>query len=124
MKNQLLGIFFYGLYLLAMVRPLIPMMEYYANYDYIVTVLCENKDRPYLECKGSCYLKEQLKKTNPVDHEHQHMPLINLDDYPLSPVTLYNHQLSDVSTNFSPNYGHRPKSSQEVYFTAFRPPRS
>mgnify|MGYP000976592457 CR=1 FL=1 len=52
MKNQVLGIFFYLLYLLAMVRPLVPIIEYHANYDYIATVLCENKDKPYLECSN------------------------------------------------------------------------
>lgn len=87
MKDQFLAIFFYLLYLLAMVRPLVPVMEYYANYDYIATVLCENKDRPYLECNGKCYLEEQLQTVNHDNHGHNsEAPLIDLRDYPITTV--------------------------------------
>src|SRR5690554_1951992 len=33
-----------------------------ANYDYIATVVCENKDQPELACNGKCYLTKQLAK--------------------------------------------------------------
>ncbi|MDT7827469.1 hypothetical protein RQM65_02175 [Pricia sp. S334] len=45
-----------------LVKPLWPIAEYVVNYDYIVNVLCENKDRPELQCNGKCYLVEQLAK--------------------------------------------------------------
>lgn len=32
------------------------------NYDYIVNVLCENKDNPKLQCNGKCYLMKKLAK--------------------------------------------------------------
>ncbi|WP_418499385.1 hypothetical protein [Flagellimonas sp.] len=48
--------------LIMLVKPLWPVMEYVANYDYIAKVLCENKDRPQLHCNGKCYLAKQLQK--------------------------------------------------------------
>lgn len=39
-----------------------PFLEYYANYEYIVTVLCINQDKPELECNGKCHLKKSLKE--------------------------------------------------------------
>ncbi|MBK1894379.1 hypothetical protein [Chryseobacterium paridis] len=45
-------------------RPLIPIMEYVANYNYIVETLCINKDKPELNCNGKCYLSKELAKTN------------------------------------------------------------
>jgi hypothetical protein len=45
-------------------RPLIPIMEYVVNYDYIVETLCINKDKPELNCNGKCYLSKELAKTN------------------------------------------------------------
>ena len=45
-----------------LVKPLWPVAEYIMNYDYIVNVLCENKDRPQLNCDGKCYLAKQLAK--------------------------------------------------------------
>ncbi len=43
-------------------RPFWPVVEYVINYDYIVNTLCENRDRPELQCNGSCYLSKQLAK--------------------------------------------------------------
>ena len=76
-----------------MVKPLIPLMEYYANYDYIAQELCENKDKPLLECNGKCYLVKQIKANKPF-HSHESLPpLINMDDYPLSLVTWFNYDV-------------------------------
>lgn len=47
---------------IMMVKPLWPVAEYVANYDYIKNVLCENRDKPMLNCDGKCYLAKQLAK--------------------------------------------------------------
>lgn len=125
MKNQFFGIFFYLLYLLAMVRPLVPIMEYYANYDYIANVLCENKDKPYLECNGKCYLEKQLNKTNHNNHEHKStIPQIDFDKYPVSPVE----QFSYTPKNFNENLTHRffvnKYTSQDFYNSLLKPPQA
>ncbi|SFS70691.1 hypothetical protein [Lutibacter maritimus] len=124
MKNQVLGIFFYLLYLLAMVRPLVPIMEYYANYNYIATVLCENKDKPYLECNGKCYLQKQLKEVNHDNHEHKStIPQINFDDYPVSPLDQYSYQLKDFKeVSFEKSY-FGSYTSQDFFKSVFKPPQ-
>lgn len=43
-------------------KPLWPVVEYVANYDYIVNVLCENKDKPEMQCNGKCHLTKELAK--------------------------------------------------------------
>ena len=48
-------------------KPLWPIVEYVVNYDYIVNVLCENKDKPKLNCDGKCYLAKQLAKASKED---------------------------------------------------------
>jgi len=91
LKKQIFGLAFSLLYLLAMIRPMLPVLEYYANYDYIANELCINKDKPYLECNGKCYLETELNKmntTNGVAHNHA-IPSINMTDYPVSPLTFY-----------------------------------
>ncbi|GEN74991.1 hypothetical protein CHA01nite_07310 [Chryseobacterium hagamense] len=45
-------------------RPLIPLVEYAVNYDYIVETLCINKSRPELHCNGTCYLTREIAKNN------------------------------------------------------------
>ncbi|MBV8324751.1 hypothetical protein [Chryseobacterium sp.] len=45
-------------------RPLIPVVEYAVNYDYIVSTLCVNKNKPEIHCNGKCYLSKELAKAN------------------------------------------------------------
>jgi len=60
--NATKAIFFLGLYLLALVHPAIPFIEYQVNKAYIVANLCENKDKPQVMCNGACHLKKQIQK--------------------------------------------------------------
>ncbi|WP_419870819.1 hypothetical protein [Chryseobacterium sp. CT-SW4] len=55
-------IFFLTLFL--SLRPLIPLLDYAINYDYISTVLCINTQKAELNCNGKCYLAKEMAKTN------------------------------------------------------------
>jgi|SRR5690554_6472779 len=63
---------------LMLIKPLWPLAEYLVNYDYIVENLCENRDRPFLNCDGKCYLAKQLAKEsegadkNPFENRSSH----------------------------------------------------
>jgi hypothetical protein len=123
MKNQFLGIFFYLLYLLAMVKPIMPIIEYYANYDYISTVLCENRDRPYLECNGKCYLEKQLKKVDHQNHDHKStIPQINLADYPISPLDQFLYSTKDFKEQVFHNFFETSITSQIFNTSILKPP--
>lgn len=95
LKNQILGTFFYMLYLVAMLQPILPLIEYNVNKEYIASVLCENRDKPELACNGKCYLNKKLKNNNN-ENSHKHSePQIDLSKYPVSPLQ----QFSDVVTH-------------------------
>jgi hypothetical protein len=51
--------------LLAMLSPILAKLFVYAefksNQEYIAATLCENRDRPELNCEGKCYLMKKLK---------------------------------------------------------------
>lgn len=66
------------LLLLAVVmltKPLWPVMDYIANYNFIVKELCVNRDKPEMNCNGKCYLAKQLAKesaegeNNPINNK-------------------------------------------------------
>lgn len=125
MKAQILGVFFYLLYLLAMVRPLIPIIEYHVNYDYIANVLCENKDRPYLECNGKCYLEKQLKKVNHSNHDHKSsVPQINFEDYPISPIDQFSYQIKKSEEFIPKHLFFYELTSQDFDKKILKPPQS
>ncbi len=45
------------------ISPYVPYIDYYVNQDFIARELCENKDKPELNCKGKCHLDKEIKKT-------------------------------------------------------------
>lgn len=58
--NKLISVILFSL----LVKPVFPLFEYAYNYKYISTVLCENKDKPKLNCCGKCHLKKELAKSS------------------------------------------------------------
>jgi hypothetical protein len=52
------------LWLAIIIKPVFPLLDYIYNYQYITTVLCENKDKPQLKCCGKCHLKKELAKAS------------------------------------------------------------
>ena len=124
MKNQFLGIFFYLLYLLAMVRPLVPIIEYHANYDYIANVLCENRDKPYLECNGKCYLEKQLKKANHNNHDHKStVPQIDFDKYPVSPLDQFSYKIKNSLELDIERFFVQKHTSTDFFKSILKPPQ-
>ncbi|MEN9488966.1 MAG: hypothetical protein RL494_1231 [Bacteroidota bacterium] len=45
-------------------KPVLPVVEYVVNYEYISKVLCVNKDKPKLQCNGKCHLMKELAKAS------------------------------------------------------------
>ena len=47
--------------MLPTVSPWGTIAYFQLNRDYIARVLCENRDRPQMNCNGQCYLAKRLK---------------------------------------------------------------
>jgi hypothetical protein len=43
-------------------KPVLPVLDYIVNYDYIAKELCENKAKPEMHCNGKCHLMKELAK--------------------------------------------------------------
>ena len=71
MKKLVITHLLLNLYLLVLVQPALPVLEYLLNYDYIVNELCENRDKPILTCNGLCYLGDQVEKQLDLDSNQQ-----------------------------------------------------
>ncbi|NBL63695.1 hypothetical protein GV828_00615 [Flavobacterium sp. NST-5] len=50
--------------LFMLFKPVLPVLEYIAFYDYIKNELCENKAKPEMHCNGKCHLAKELAKAN------------------------------------------------------------
>lgn len=67
--------FLFSVYVLALATPLMPWVEYAANYDYIAEVLCINQDAPEMQCNGQCHLKTQLEKATDTENTDRPLPV-------------------------------------------------
>jgi len=47
-----------------LLKPVLPVVDYVVNYEYITKVLCVNKAKPKLQCNGKCHLMKELAKTS------------------------------------------------------------
>jgi hypothetical protein len=48
----------------------IGLIGYYSvNIEYIIAELCENKDKPELNCKGKCYLKKKMGEADKAEKQ-------------------------------------------------------
>lgn len=81
--NKYIVIFAFAILL----KPVLPVISFMVNYDYISKELCENKTKPELHCNGKCYLKKELAKasenTNPTSQDkkqiHQEQEILFLE---------------------------------------------
>ncbi|TRZ42920.1 hypothetical protein [Robertkochia solimangrovi] len=46
--------------IIILTKPVIPVVDYLLNTDYIIANFCENTDKPELHCDGKCYLMKML----------------------------------------------------------------
>jgi len=47
-----------------LLKPILPVLDYIVNYEYISKVLCVNKSKPKLQCNGKCHLMKELAKAS------------------------------------------------------------
>lgn len=78
--------FFTFLYLVAMFRPVVPVIEFIINQDYISEFLCINTDKPKLQCNGKCYLMQMIQEQE--DEKRKNIPRIDFSKYPIGFITI------------------------------------
>jgi len=59
--------------LFSSVSKTVLFLHYKSNFEYYAKVLCENKQKPTLQCNGKCHLKKEMKR----DDQKQNSPVSN-----------------------------------------------
>jgi len=52
------------LYAMTLLQAYMPHVNYWMNRSYIISELCENRDRPEMDCNGRCHLKKQIETSS------------------------------------------------------------
>jgi len=79
--RQLVIISFISLYMVALLQPYMPFINYQLNKEYISKVLCENRNKPQMHCNGKCHLNKQLKKSAAESEKNNSTARSNVPDY-------------------------------------------
>jgi len=95
-----------------LIIPVLPVIDYLINKDYITKNLCINKDKPKSCCKGKCHMVKQLQKTTPnpdndTKNTNKRVQLKELNDFIVNnpcrfrlEITSVNYQKYSISTYF------------------------
>ena len=105
-----------------MLQPIMPLIEYQTNKEYIASVLCENRNKPELACDGKCYLNKKIKESKNHDsHEHS-LPQIDLSKYPISMVEDLSYNYDNNNVFITHKYLKIGAHPNKITTSLFRPP--
>ena len=66
--RRIAAYFFFIILTLHTFSQLVVVGKFLYNQDFIAANLCENIDKPELQCNGKCHLKKELKKDTEEHH--------------------------------------------------------
>jgi hypothetical protein len=103
-------------------RPVLPLINYAVNYDYIVKNLCENRNVPQSTCKGKCYVEKELAKTEKQSNNNQNSKIAGLDVFLSNEILSFSYKnQSDISVK-NPNSDYINFHTSEYFSRIFHPP--
>lgn len=107
-------------------KPILPVLDYIINYDFIVKELCENKSKPEIKCNGKCHLVKELAKaseddkpTNPSkkNNSKQEIEVLFFQEIKSFVIEqIYFHNINFIGDNYANFYFHKASCS------VFHPP--
>ena len=81
-----------------MLQPIMPLIEYQTNKEYIASVLCKNRNKPEMACYGKCYLNKKIEESQSHGSHDHSLPQIDLSKYPISLVESFLYQLDTTES--------------------------
>lgn len=99
-----------GLFLSTIIGPAYTVAYFYINQTEIADELCENKDKPAMNCNGHCYLKKELTKQKEISTEQENSEISLLVIWPsafspIDEVKLFDSsQKKTYNTHYSNHY--------------------
>ncbi|WP_247041056.1 hypothetical protein [Allomuricauda sp. F6463D] len=122
MKCQV-PLFLILLYLIGLARPIVPLINFAVNQDYIANFLCINSDKPELECNGKCYLMKKLQYQKDHGDQQDSFPEINIYEFPIGLMVITYITSTIIFTMENKTFfGHTENYFYLYSFSDFHPP--
>lgn len=98
-----------------LLQPIMPVIDYFMDYDYISTVLCINKENTSMKCNGKCQLGKEMAKEvddlNPKDHSSKKseiLPQLFFEKISISNKNMFLVNIPTLETPYSKHFIHNP----------------
>jgi len=102
-----------------------PVVDYAINYDYIVNVLCENKDKPEMQCNGKCYLTKELAEEAGIDDNNPYSGKTSKTEIPqfiiLEHIKEYTFSIENDLDSLE-NIGYKPNLNSFLFISKIHHP--
>jgi hypothetical protein len=85
-KRLVVTIFAFS-YMIGLLQPVLPLLEYAAFKTTWTELFCINKDVPESTCEAGCYLGKKIEE-NQDDARQSGVSLIQLESYPIGLISL------------------------------------
>ncbi|PJJ64210.1 hypothetical protein CLV73_2568 [Chryseobacterium geocarposphaerae] len=106
------------------IRPVLPLINYAVNYDYIVKNLCEKRNIPQSTCKGKCYVEKELAKTEKQSNNSQNIKITGLDVFLSQEILSFSDKNQFDIPIKSPSSDYSKSHTSEYFARIFHPPLS
>ncbi|HRI29567.1 MAG TPA: hypothetical protein PK239_01165 [Chitinophagales bacterium] len=97
-------------------------LAFSVKQSYIANTLCQNKDKPQMQCKGKCYLEKQLQQSEQnTRHNTALLKEVNLDVF----GSIQQLQLKQIPAQFIPALSYptnQPLLTSGFMAAIFHPP--
>ncbi|CAD7803741.1 hypothetical protein CHRY9390_01124 [Chryseobacterium aquaeductus] len=116
--------FFFSLFIIfaIAIRPVLPLLNYAVNYNYITKNLCENRNVAESDCKGKCFVKKEWLKTEKQSNNNQTIKIARLDVFLTNEILSFENIISYCFYLNKINLNSINLYSSEYFSRIFHPP--
>jgi hypothetical protein len=94
---------------------------YFLDLNSFVEQLCENKDKPELQCNGTCYLSKMSADTTTDDGTP--LPALEWEQLVYCQTAISEEQTKVIAINSTTYFWRGPQYKQKLFTSIFHPPR-
>jgi len=99
------------------------LVDYQANKEYIMKVLCINRDKPQLHCEGKCQLTKKLKSQHDTDKQANERGQKQEVQLNLFCQSLFSFPVTHFATITTQPTAYTFSHTSVAYHSIFHPPR-
>ena len=122
--RKIISILLIFMFVLQNIQGVIVLINFYSNQSYIAQNICENRFEKIPICKGQCYLKKEIKKTEKNQHQTSNQKLKEIQFYILNTTQIVINLTKDLPVKNNVIKYRNKVINHQFDFSIFHPPQN